>query len=46
MYVVLKKGIENVFRKPEQEKTLRKLDRITKLSVFERNRFGGKDCFC
>jgi hypothetical protein len=44
--VVKKKGIQNLFRKPEQEEPLGRLTKIILGSLFERNRMGGLDWFC
>ena len=46
MYIVKKEGILSLLRKPEQEDPLGRLWRIMKKPVFERNRYGGLDCFC
>jgi len=41
MHIVLKEGIQSLLTKPEQGDPFGKLERITKYSVFERNRVGG-----
>jgi len=46
MHIVKKRGIESLFRKPEQEEPIGGLRRMIQKSVFERNRVGGFDCFC
>jgi len=46
MGIVKKRGIENLFRKPEQEEPIGGLERMIEKSVFERNRVEGFDCFC
>jgi len=46
MLVVKKRGIQSLFRKPEQEEPLGGLGRMIVKSVFERNGVGGLDFFC
>jgi len=45
MYVVKKNGIQNLLRKPEQEKALGRIRSIMLTLMFERNGIGGLDGF-
>jgi len=43
MRIVKKRGIQILFRKPEEEEPR---GTMIEKSLFERNRVGGFDCFC
>jgi hypothetical protein len=45
-HIVMKKEIQSVLRKPEQEEPVGRPGRVMCKSVFERDGMGRLDCFC